>query len=362
MKSPGLTVAAAFPALVVAAAFAPAQAAIGSTGWRVVLTQHYGPASNLSAYETVAAPGAGDAWVFGGTSVAFGGPAGNGTPVAEHWNGAKWTPSALPSGLVGDVSASAAVSGKSVWAVNESGSANASILHWNGASWSVAGSLPGTSTDVATGMLGFSSSNVWAFGNPGNAAGIGAWHYNGSTWTRLTGIARGITTAAAVSPADIWAIGSTSLPEDTLVHYNGSTWRQVTAPVLSRSSFSSILALAKANVWAITFPLQGANTHLVHLSGGKWTSVPLPWTFSYASSLVSDGSGGFWLIGYAAARTWAVHRTSAGVWSRTELAGHPALMGLALVPGTTSVWGAGTGTASSGTGTNAEIFAYGPER
>src|SRR6516225_7889994 len=69
VKSPGLTVAAAFPALVVAAAFAPAQAAIGSTGWRVVLTKHYGPASNLSAYETVAAPGAGDAWVFGGTSV-----------------------------------------------------------------------------------------------------------------------------------------------------------------------------------------------------------------------------------------------------------------------------------------------------
>jgi hypothetical protein len=328
-------------------------------GWRVVLTQHYGAASNTSAYESVAAPGVGDAWVFGGTSVALGGPAGTGRPVAEHWNGARWTPSALPAGLIGDVSASSAVSGMSVWAVNESGSANASILHWNGTNWSAAGSLPGTSTDVATGMLAFSSSNVWAFGNPGFAAGIGAWHYNGSTWTRQTGIARGITTAAAVSPADIWAIGSTSLPEDTLLHYNGSTWQQVTAPALSGQLFGSILAMPKDNVWAVA---ESANPHLVHLSGGTWSSVQLPWTFSYASSLVSDGSGGFWFIGYAASRTWAVHRTSAGVLSRTELAGHPALMGLALVPGTTSLWGAGTDTAASGTGTNAEIFAYGPER
>ena len=353
---------AASPALAVAAAFTPAHAATGSTGWRVVLTQHFGAAANTSAYETVAAPGVGDAWVFGGTSVTLGGPAGTGRPVAEHWTGAKWTPSALPTGLVGDVSASAALSGTSVWAVNESGSANASILYWNGTNWSVTGSLPGTSTDVATGMLAFSNSNVWAFGNPGNAAGTGTWHYNGRTWTRQTGIARGITTAAAVSPADIWAIGSTSLPEDTLLHYNGSTWQPVTAPVLSGQGFSAILALPKDNVWALTYPSQSANPHLVHLSGGTWSSVQLPWTFSDAFTLAPDGSGGFWFIGYAASRAWAVHRTSAGVLSRTELAGHPALMGLALVPGTTSLWGAGTDSTASGTGTNAEIFAYGPER
>jgi hypothetical protein len=262
--------------------------------------------------------------------------------------------------LVGDVSASAAVSGKSVWAVNESGSANASILHWNGTSWSVAASLPGTPTDVATGMLAFSSTDVWAFGNPGNSPGTGTWRYNGRTWTRQTGIARGITTAAAVSPADIWAIGSTLVAEDTLLHFNGSTWQRVTAPVLSGQGFSAILALPNDNVWALA--RRSANPHLVHLSGGTWSSVPVRWTFSYAAPLVSDGSGGFWFIGYAAARTWAVHRTSAGAWSRTELAGHPALMGLALVPGTTSLWGAGTDTASSGTGTNAEIFADGPER
>jgi hypothetical protein len=326
----------------------------------VVLTQHYGAASNDSAYETVAAPGVGDAWVFGGTSVAFGNPAGNGTPVAKHWNGVKWAPSVLPRGLVGDVSASAAVSGKNVWAVNESGSANASILRWNGTSWSVAGSLPGTSTGVATGMLAFSSTDVWAFGNPGYAAGIGTWHYNGSRWTRLTGIARGITTAAAVSPTDIWAIGSKSVPEDTLLHYNGSTWQQVNAPVLSGQGFSAILALPKDNVWALAYSFQGANTHLVHLSGGKWSSVQLPWTFGYALLLAPDGSGGFWFIGYSAARTWAVHRTSAGAWSRTQLAGRPVITGLALVRGTTSLWG--TGWTAPGTGADAQIFAYGPER
>ena len=53
--------AAVSPALAVAAAFVPAHAATGSPGWRVVLTRHYGAASNNSAYETVTAPGAGDA-------------------------------------------------------------------------------------------------------------------------------------------------------------------------------------------------------------------------------------------------------------------------------------------------------------
>jgi hypothetical protein len=325
-----------------------------------VLTRHYGAASNNSAYETVTAPGAGDAWVFGGTSVTVGNPAGNGTPVAEHWNGVKWAPSALPAGLIGDISASAAVSGKSVWAVNESGSANASILHWNGTSWSVAAQLPNTPTDVATGMLAFSNADVWAFGNPGFAGGTGTWHYNGSTWTRLTGIASGITFASAVSPSDIWAIGSKSAPEDTLLHFNGSTWRRVTAPVLSRQGFNGILALAKGNVWALTLANQGENPHLVHLSGGKWSSVHVPWAFDNALPLAPDGSGGLWFIGYSSAHTWAVHRTSAGAWSRTELAGTPDIMGLALVPGTTSLWGASW--ISPGTGTNAQIFADGPER
>jgi hypothetical protein len=360
VKSRGLALAAASPALVVAVALVPAHAATGSTGWRVVLTRHYGAASNNSAYETVTAPAAGDAWVFGGTSVSFGNPAGNGAPVAEHWNGVKWTPSALPAGLVGDVSASAAASGKSVWAVDESGSGNASILHWNGTSWSVTAQLPNTSTGVATGMLAFSNADVWAFGNPGNSPGTGTWHYNGSTWTRLTGVADGIFTASAVSPADIWAIGSKSVPDDTLLHFNGSTWRRITAPVLSRQGFSGILALAKGNVWALTYANPHDNPHLVHLSGGKWSSVRVPWRFDVALPIAPDGSGGFWFAGFSSGRTWAVHRTSAGAWSRTELAGTPDVVDLALVPGTTSLWGASW--TPSADGANAQILAYGPER
>jgi hypothetical protein len=209
-------------------------------------------------------------------------------------------------------------------------------------------------------VAGGAHAALWAFGNPGFAAGIGTWHYNGSTWTRLTGIAGGISTVAAVSPADIWAIGSTSVPQDTVLHFNGSTWRQVTAPVLRRQGFSGILALSKGNVWALTYANLDLNPHLVHLSGGKWSSVQVPWVFDEALPIASDGSGGFWFIGYSSARAWAVHRTSAGAWHRTELPGTPDMMGLALVPGTTSLWGASW--TPPGTGANAQIFAYGPER
>ena len=45
----------------------PAQAA--ATGWRVVFSHHYGAAKHICAYDAVIAPGARDAWAFGGSDI-----------------------------------------------------------------------------------------------------------------------------------------------------------------------------------------------------------------------------------------------------------------------------------------------------
>jgi hypothetical protein len=333
------------------AVLVPAEAA--ATSWSVALTQHYGAATNYSMYTAVAVPAAGNAWAFGTTSGA-GEPA-RGTPVAEHWNGTKWSRSALPSGLTSEILAASVVSASSVWAVTEVGG---DILHWNGSTWSVADHIPGNDL-LFSGITAVSNSDVWAFGFAEVGPGLGTWHYNGHTWTQVNGSAVGLESASAVSATNIWAIGSSSEgPAGRLLkHYNGTSWKPVTAAALSGLAFSGILALSSTNVWAMA-ENSSNEAELVHYNGSQWTSVTAPYSGISLSYFAPDGQGGFWLDAFdTTAKTWVLHYSAASQWSRTTLT--TGSMGpLALVPGTTSLWGVGsvpTATPAS----NARIWAYG---
>jgi hypothetical protein len=346
-----LTAAASATALALASGV-PAQAAAAS--WSVALTQHYGAATNYSLYTAVAAPSADNAWAFGTTNAA-GAPA-PGTPVAEHWNGTKWSSSALPSGLSSEIFAASAVSASSVWAVTEVGG---DILHWNGSAWSVADHVPGSDL-LFTGITAVSNSDVWAFGFSSLGPGLGTWHYNGHTWTQVNGSAVGLVSASAVSATNIWAIGSSSEGPagDMLAHYNGTSWEPVTAAALSGLYFSGILALSGTNVWATAE--NGSNKALlVHFNGSQWTSVAVPYSGISLDYFAPDGQGGFWLDSYISrSKTWVLHYSAAGKWSRTTLT-TGGIGPLALVPGTTSLWGVGSvGTATPAS--NARVWAYGP--
>jgi hypothetical protein len=242
-----------------------------------------------------------------------------------------------------------------VWAITEVGR---EILHWDGTQWSVAEQATGRSDAIFTDILALNPSDVWAFGNSGVSPGLGAWHFDGTTWTHITGRASSVGWASALSPTDIWATGSLTEPEDVIFQYNGTTWRHVTAPALNAAFYPMILALSRGNVWATATNLS-TKEWLVHLSGGQWAKVTLPWSGLVLDNLASDGLGGIWLTAFATAghRAWALHYTAAGQWSRTALS--PGTMtGMALIPGTTSLWGAG-GVATA-TGSNAEVWAYSP--
>jgi hypothetical protein len=341
-----LTAAASAAALALAV---PAQAA--ATGWSVVLTHHYGPATNYSAYQAVVAPSADDAWAFGTTDAA-GEPA-PGTPVAEHWNGTKWRSSKLPSGLSSEIFAASAVSASSVWAVTEVGG---DILHWNGSTWSVADHVPGSDL-LFTGITAVSNSDVWAFGFGNVGPGNGTWHYNGDTWTQVNGSAVGLESASAVSAKNIWAIGSSSEgPAGGLLkHYNGTRWKPVTASALSGLTFTGILALSRTNVWAMAE--NGSNeAALVHFNGSQWTSVTVPYSGIALNYFAPDGQGGFWLdASDGTSKTWVLHYSAADTWSRATLTG--SMGALALVPGTTSLWGVGS-VATPTPASNARVWAY----
>ena len=327
----------------------PAQAA--TTGWRVVFTHHYGVQNNASGYLTVIAPGTRNAWAFGSTDLSGATP---GVPVAEHWNGSSWRGSTLPAGMSSAIVAASAPAGKDIWAVTQFGG---DILHWNGSIWKVAHRLSGSGQ--LTGVTAFSTTNVWVFGGGGFTGGLGNWHYNGSSWQQVTGTASGISRASALSPGNIWAIGATSSPETAIVHYNGTGWQRVKATALTGLQFSDILARSKTSIWATASSQANSFTaYLVHYNGSSWSKTKLPWAVD-PERLARDGHSGFWLSASdSGSRSWMVHRSSAGRWSRTLIGSAPTgLLDPVLIPGTASLWGAGLVKAA--TGTNAAIWVHG---
>jgi hypothetical protein len=346
-----LTAAASAAALALALGV-PAQAA--ATSWSVALTHHYGVTTNYSGYAAVVAPAADNAWAFGTTDGA-GEPA-RGTPVAEQWNGTNWSSSPLPSGLSSEIVAASAVSASSVWAVTEVGG---DILYWNGSAWSVAHRVPGRDL-LFTGITAVSNTDVWAFGFDSVGPGLGTWHYNGHAWTHVEGGAVGLEFASAVSATNIWAVGSSSEGPagGVLTHYNGTSWEPVTATALSGLFFSAITALSSTNVWA-TAVNSSNRAVLVHFNGSQWTTVAVPYSGIFPGYFAPDGQGGFWLdaLDTTSSKTWVLHYSAAGTWSRTTL-GTGSMGPLALVPGTTSLWGVGS-VPTSTPASNARIWAYG---
>jgi len=195
---------------------------------------------------------------------------------------------------------------------------------------------------------------------PAQGATTPAWrtvsrlHYGA---TKVTGLAGGITTASALSPASMWAIAAGSAPQDTIAHYNGTGWQKVTSPALSGLQFNGILARSASDIWLSA--MNGTKPILVHFNGHQWQRAAVPFTLSIGS-LAADGQGGLWIAGDQVSNnhSYALHRTAAGAWSRTLLSTQALVGGFALVPGTTSAWAAGA--TPQGTGSDATIWAHGP--
>jgi hypothetical protein len=326
------------------AAGMPARAA-STPDWQIAAKVHYGTAGNASGYSAVIAPGENDAWVFGGTN-----PGGPSSPTAERWNGKRWQSWPLPAGLGGFIVAAAASSPSNVWAVAEG-----YALRWDGFRWAVAKAWArgGEITSVAV----ISRSDVWVFGSSGFSGepGLGTWHYNGRAWAQLspaTGVATSVYRASAVSEGDIWGI-TVSPRGGSVVHYNGTAWADVPAAdtVLADTQLDDVVAVSWRNVWVSgTTPVNGTEGRLVlaHWNGRCWKRYTAPWQVQQPERFATDGAGGVWIpvvTGGDSADTWILHLSHAGIWTRTRIAAGPGagvgVGDLALIPGTTTLWGSG---------------------
>lgn len=323
-----LALSAAVPQAIAASRPGAGAVALSASGWKLVYKHHYGAPTAQNGFSTVVAPSRRQAWAFGGSDNFTGGP------IAAHWSGGRWRSASLPAGLTDEVDAASASSPSNVWAVVRLGQ---SVLRWNGHRWSVAKSWHISGEVQLTGVTALSPTDVWAFGSGGLARGLGTWHYNGRTWKHLTqGAAVGITMASAVSSSNMWAIGSLSAPQDSIVHYSHGRWQRIGAALVGHHQFSAILALSATNVWVIaTPPTNQTVTYLMHFNGHGWSRVRVPGTVAQDGRLVgldADGHGGLRVM----TEQRILHRNAAGRWVRAHANTHH-VFSLAGIPGTSDV-------------------------
>lgn len=344
-------------ALTLAAGGTPGRAA-GQQSWKIVASVHYGQKDNASGYSSVIALAPGSAWAFGGTN-----PGGASAPEAERWDGVHWRLSPLPARLSGFIVAADASSPRNIWAVGDG-----YVLRWNGSRWSVANTWQLGSR--VTSVVAVSPDEAWVFGSQGSSgeAGLGAWHYDGRSWARAAGIAATVYRASAVSASDIWAI-TVSNSGGAVARYDGSDWDFVpgASVALAGTQLEDVAAVSATSVWVSGIsPVTGTDGHVVlaHWNGTGWTRFDAPWPAQRAERFSPDGAGGIWIPAVTdgdSPQLWLLHLFRSGQWARTQvtasLGTDVGIGDVALVPGTTSLWGAGG--LLMATGGNAGIWADG---
>jgi|CZKT01.1.fsa_nt_gi hypothetical protein len=327
-------------------------------GWRMVSTDHYGSASNASGYSAVATPGKNDAWVFGGTN-----PGEASGPTAQHWTGHRWQAVALPRGLGSFISGASASSPGNVWAISSFGGY---ALRWDGISWSVARRW--RQGAEATSVTAISPTDVWLFGAPGHGQqGAGTWHFDGHSWIRITGRGSAIYRASALSGHAIWAI-TADARGGSVEHWAGHGWDRVrTGSALAGTELDDVLAGSPDSVWVVgdsPASAEDGRVVLAHWNGRTWRRTEARGR-AMPRRLVADGHGGVWVAAVtfgAQTESRLLHLSRSGRWTQVDIArglGN-AVSDLALIPGTTSLWGSGGFLTKAGG--DAAIWLYGTGR
>jgi hypothetical protein len=253
---------------------------------------------------SVAAISKNDAWAVGAAGTQIGG-GGTAYALMLHWNGTKWTKTALTAG--GTIGSNlASVNGDSasdVWAVgsyvSKSPDHKTLILHYNGTKWTQAASPNPSSSNgqiYLQSVSAVSPTDAWAAGyyqtDATNAIDkILLLHWNGTTWSQATSPDPGTThgtllsSVVTLSSTDAWADGqySTGSVIKTLVmHWNGKTWAQVSSPSLGGATDNTVLnaigADSATDIWGVGWYItNGADAMMsLHSNGSTWSQVSTP--------------------------------------------------------------------------------------
>jgi type IV secretory pathway VirB2 component (pilin) len=338
------------------AAPAPAAAHPAAAGWHIVKQVHNGPFGGFTAVIAVGRTGG---WAF------------NQGPVPTAWrrSGSTWTQVPFPGQANEVVVAAGATSPADVWAFT-AGGAQSQALRWNGRAWSVQRNFPQQIGEAVV----ISSSDIWVFGQPYfPGTGLGAWHYNGRTWSRVAS-GHGLQGGSALSANNIWAVDGSDI-----AHWNGSSWSRTSVShllpakqALNGPLLTGIFAESARSVYAIGnggLEDEGGPLVILHWNGKQWSKVA-EGNFGFGTQPLQqaspDGHGGLLLPmpGVDGQKSYLLHYRPGHPLSEASLPDGPngiSIETVALIPGSNGLLAGGDTHAADKPGTNvvAVLLQYG---
>ncbi len=277
-----------------------------------------------------------DVWAVGS---AYTSP-GTVVPLAAHWDGQTWH--LLPTHVTNvftQLLGVTALASDDVWAVGSttiSASFTQTLIeHWDGTNWQ---RVPGPNVTDENNYLyavsALSASDIWAAGYSQGYEGSALTlteHWDGSRWSIVTSpdpsrFSNVLTSVAAVSPDDAWAVGVIAAPQASFAsgvsrfsldsrppvgmtnglieHWDGSSWHVVSYPAPGQyQALSSITAYSSRDVWAAgIFMAAGAQAQqgyyglIEHWDGSSWHALKDPHNQDIAS-IATSSAGGLWSVG-----------------------------------------------------------------
>lgn len=293
------------------------------TAWEVVTTPAVPQPSVL--YD-VSGTSPNDLWAVGSSNGPF--------SLLLHWDGSAWTqPNSGPRPFPSSFGGVAAVSTADAWAVGSGGGAQTLTMRWDGSAWNaVPSQSPGTTFNTLSDVAVVSANDVWAVGSSSSSPGVSQAlieHWDGSTWSVVSSLGgSALSSVTAISPNDVWAVGyEGSIPQSStfLAHWDGSLWSEVDGPTPSASFTSelrltSVAAVSANDVWAIGGFVSsgGPQTLIEHFDGSAWAIVPSPnsaTTYDQLLSIAAVAVDDVWAVGRADSKQSSERSTLVKHWN-----------------------------------------------
>lgn len=192
------------------------------------------------------------------------------------------------------------LAGSSVDPANPNSAPQPWFTHWDGKTWT---RIAGPDARMhARAMAAVSPDDIWAVGSTvvDQAETMGILHWDGKAWSAMpipdVGGSMGLLNdVAAVSSNDVWAVGqyydSNGRPSTLTIHWNGNQWNKVPSPTskFATDSLQAVTALSSDDVWAVnSFMDSGWVPGVIHWDGTEWKRIPT----EQLGSDVTRGSGG----------------------------------------------------------------------
>jgi hypothetical protein len=189
------------------------------------------------------------------------------------------------------------------WAVGdayeagEGGTQRAIAMRWDGelGEWELTDLPPLGSQSSLTDVAAVTAADVWAVGFDGNSSVI--LHWDGSAWAAVPAPDPGtpfhhLTGITAVASDDIWAVGGSATGRSgapLALHWDGQAWSIIPTPSPEPepldgepyAGLEDVIAAGPSDVWAVgntenLAPAGISNGLVLHWDGQAWAVVPTP--------------------------------------------------------------------------------------